>query len=205
MQPRVAISLGQLLASTVLFGAITLPAHAGPDNQGTYQNTYKGWQIGAGALYGDYRLDGGAIDDSAAGFKAWGQYRFNKYLGLEVAFLSTGNFRQDTTLSEAGGGAKISAQGFSMDALGYLPFSPEAVQMFGKVGFYRLDQNLQFKGTVSTSRIADGFTAGAGADIAVARVASRQVTLRIEGDWYTLDNAKFWTVDLGVSYHFGSP
>ena len=197
MQCRVTKSVGQLLASAALLGAIALPAHAGPDRLGARE----GWQIGAGALYGDYQLDGGAIDDSAVGFKAWGQYRFNKYLGLEVAFLSTGDFNEDITPTAGGGNATISAQGFSMDLLGYLPFSPEAVQMFGKVGFYRLDQDLQIDSAVSTSRFSDGFTAGAGADIAVAS----QVTLRIEGDWYNLDSADFWTVDLGVSYHFGSP
>ena len=180
-----------MVAVTALLGATALPAQAGPD----------GWQIGAGALYGDYQLDGGAVDDSAAGFRAWGQYRFNSYLGLEVAFLGTGDFNEDTTPGQPGGNATISAQGFSMDALGYLPFLLEGVQLFGKAGFYRLDQTLQFDGDVSTSRFADGFTAGAGADMAVAR----RVTLRIEGDWYDLDSADFWTVDLGVSYHFGNP
>jgi len=186
-----------VLPSAVLLGATALPAQAGTDQL----TGDEGWQIGAGALYGDYQLDGGAVSDNAVGFKAWGQYRFNRSLGLEVAFLSTGDFDEDTTPGQPGGNATISAQGFSMDVLGYLPFAPAGTQLFGKAGFYRLDQNLQFDSDVSTSRFADGFTAGAGADIAIAR----QVTLRIEGDWYDLDTADFWTVDLGVSYHFGNP
>lgn len=197
MARRVPRFPGQLLAASAIFGALNLPAQAAPGNQ----SDHEGWQIGAGALYGDYQLDGGALDDSAVGFKAWGQYRFNKYLGLEVAFLSTGNFNEDITPSEAGGSATISAQGFSMDVLGYLPFSPDAVQMFGKVGYYRLDQDLDFEGVVNNTRSANGFTAGAGADIALVS----HVTLRIEGDWYNLESAQFWTAGLGVSYHFGSP
>lgn len=190
------VAPGQILAA-VLFAATALPAWAGPDSE----SPHAGWQIGAGALYGDYQLDGSAVDDHAIGFKGWGQYRFNRYLGLEVAILDTGDFNEDTSPGQPGGSATISAQGFSMAVLGYLPFSPGGVQMFGKAGFYRLDQTLQLDSDVSTSRIADGFTAGAGADLAVAS----HVTLRLEGDWYDLDSADFWTVDLGVSYHFGSP
>ena len=197
VQRRVPTSPGQWLAS------IALARHHRPARlcrARTASSLVPGWQVGAGALYGDYQLDDGALDDNSVGFKAWGQYRFNRYLGFEVAFLSTGDFNEDTTPGQPGGGATISAQGFTMDAIGYLPLSPEGVQVFGKAGFYRLDQDLQVD-DVNTSRFADGFTAGAGADIAVAS----QLTLRIEGDWYDLDSADFWTVDLGISYHFGNP
>jgi opacity protein-like surface antigen len=196
MQSRAATSLGRMLASTVLLGASALPSPAGAEEH----SADEGWLVGAGALYGNYQLDGGAVDDSAMGFKAWGQYRLNRFLGLEVAFLSTGDFNEDSAPNQPGGNATISAQGFSMDVLAYAPFSPAGIQMFGKAGFYRLDQDLQFDGDVSASRFADGFTAGAGADMAIAT----QLTLRVEGDWYDLDSADFWTVDLGISYHFGS-
>jgi OOP family OmpA-OmpF porin len=210
MPQRFKARAGLLLASTALLSAIALPAHSAEQAaeqaavQGAPANdgTYAGWEIGAGALYVDYQLDGGAIDDSAAGFKAWGNYRFNKYIGLELGFLDTGDFDEDTAPGEAGGNATLSVNGFSLDVLGYLPFSPEAVRIFGKVGYYTLDQDLEFDGDTGPSRSANGLTAGAGANIALVR----QLTLRVEGDWYNLENgADLWTIGLGLGYHFRGP
>ncbi len=196
MRQRFKKCVGRLLASTALVGAIALPAHAAPANDGAYA----GWEIGVGALYVNYELDGGAIDDSSAGFTAWGNYRFNKYLGLELAFIDAGDFDEDTTPGEPGGNATLSANGFSLDVLGYLPFSPDAVWIFGKVGYYTLDQDLEFDGDIGPSRDADGLTAGVGADINLVR----QQTLRVEGDWYNLESgADLWTIGLGLGYHFG--
>ena len=160
-----------------------------------------GWQIGAGALFGDFRLDGGAIDDSAVGFKAYGQYRFNRYLGVEIAWINSGDFKDDTTPSEAGGDASVSVQGFGVELVGYLPWSPGPVQIFGKAGFSSLDQSLRLDGVDLGPRKADCLTAGAGADISFAE----QWSVRLEGNWYDLDAADFRTVGLGVTYRFGTP
>jgi hypothetical protein len=157
-----------------------------------------GWQLGIAALFGDYSLQGGAIDDNSVGAKVSGQYRFNQYFGVEGAWLSTGNFETDAASSNGGVDAKISLQGYQLDLIGYLPWSPDNVQIYGKFGMYDLDQDLDFDGT--TSRSANGITAGLGFGMAM----NERILVRLDGDWYDFsDDADFWTVSLGAYYHFG--
>lgn len=171
---------------------LALPAHAGPGDPG--------WQIGAAASFGQYDLDDPDFDDSTMGAKAFAQYRFNSLIGIEAAWISTGNFRGDITPGEEGGSVRVDGRGFSANLVGYLPWSPEDVDIFGKIGLSTLDLESNLDGVVAT-RKADGLTAGAGAQIGIAESFS----LRIEGDWYSLKDSSLWTINLGVAYHFGAP
>jgi opacity protein-like surface antigen len=181
-----------LLSGVVLLAVGTSPAQADPEEAG--------WRIGAGGTFSKYDQSGAAgISDTSMGFKAYGQYRFNDWFGFETAWAYTGEFEEDTTPGEAGGTAKFSGKGPVFSAIGYLPWGPEDVTFYLRTGFYRLDQELELDGSTA-SRKADGLTAGAGTQIAVAE----HLSLRVEGDWYDLDGADLWTATLGFNYHFGA-
>lgn len=182
-----------LLTTAAIFASLLMPAHASPADAG--------WRIGAAALFSEYSFDNDALDDNAIGFKGYAQYRFGKYFGVEGAFINSGEFDEDTTPAAPGGEATVTATGFSLDAVGYLPLSTENFQVFGKAGYYSIDQDLEIDGDSGSSRKADGITVGIGADFAVAE----QVAVRLEGDLYDLDGADFWTVGLGINYQFGAP
>jgi OOP family OmpA-OmpF porin len=192
MQANIKSGLGHLLAAAASC-ALMMPAHAGPADAG--------WRIGGAVLFSEYALDNNTIDDSSIGFKGYAQYRFGNYFGIEGSFLTSGEFDEDTTPSAPGGKATVTATGFSIDVVGYLPLATENFQMFGKAGYYNLDQDLEIDGGNGTTRSADGLTGGIGAEFTVAE----NLAIRLEGDWYDLDSADFWTVGLGVNYQFGKP
>lgn len=185
--------LGRLLAGPALLLAAALPATAGIADPG--------WSVGAAALFGQYKLDSGGIDDNAMGFKASAEYRLNSHFGVEGSFLNTSDFSGDTTPGIEGGEARLTARGFGLDLVAYLPYAPQAVQAFGKVGYYRLKQDLEVDGESFGNSVAKGFSLGAGVDLEVAD----QWAVRLAGDWYKLDDADFWTVGLGLRYRFARP
>lgn len=181
----------RILAAAIL-GLATLGAQAGTDES-------SGWQLGLAILFGDYSLQGSAIDDNAVGAKASGQYRFNRYLGIEAAWLNTGDFNTDAVSDNEGVVAEVKLDGYQLNFIGYLPWSPENIDIYGKLGMYDLDQNLDST-TGDSTRSADGITAGLGFGIDM----TERFTVRLDYDWYDFsDDADFWTVSLGGYFNFG--
>lgn len=180
----------RILAAGIL-GLTTLAAQAETEDAG--------WQMGVAVLFGDYSLQGNAIDDNAVGAKISGQYRFNRYFGIEGSWLNTGDFDTDAISDNAGTVASVGIDGFQLSAIGYLPWSPENFDIYGKLGFYTLDQTLEST-TGDSQRNADGFTAGLGFGVDI----TERFTVRLDYDWYNMsDDADFWAVSLGGYFNFG--
>jgi OOP family OmpA-OmpF porin len=157
------------------------------------------WRVGGGAAFGDFENDNGVIDDNQVGFALFGQYQFNKWIGVEGGYLNTGDFQ-----GRLGTGAEqekfdLSYSGFQIAGVGYAPLNQENIDLFAKVGFFDFDANLSQSGTIDSSGHQDGAMAGAGAVVNIAE----QWGIRAEFDWYDTDEADFWTAVIGVEYQFG--
>lgn len=186
------------VAASLLLMATALPAQAGLADEG--------WHVGLSGIFGNYKLDSGEIDDNTAGVQGYAQYRFNPTFAIEGSYFTLGEFKQDDTVSGTTETtpeslAKIAVNGFTVGIVGYAPLPSTNFQLFGKVGFYRVNQDLEIDGVDSGSRDADGLTVGVGAEIAM----SDHWGLRLDGSMYDLDGADFWTAGLGINYQFGKP
>lgn len=177
-----------VLAAAFGLAALSAQAAEGP----------AGWSVGAAVAFSDYSLDSDDIDDSEAGMKLTAGYRFNDWFGLEGAYVNSGEIEEDLDTTQPGGDVELTVSGFTFSALAYAPLPSEDLQVFGKAGWYDFDQDLTGSG-MDQNRGADGLTFGAGARISVAD----RWSIRAEYDWYDFDDAEFWTVNLGVDYHFG--
>lgn len=177
-------------AGIALLGLFALSAQAGPADPGLL--------VGVSGMLTSYEIDGDVFDDEAVGAKLSVQYRINRYIGIEASWLDSGSFSEDTDPANPGGGVDIDLDGLSLHAVGYLPMSSDDIQLYGKAGIYDFEQDLDTD-TGSSGRSASGLTLGAGTQIAV----SDKVSLRLEGDWFDIDGGEFWTVSLGVNWHFG--
>lgn len=128
------IALSGLAALTLVAGATANAA-----NQ-------EGFYVGAGFGQATTEDDDSGFDQDEAGFKVFGGYTFNRYVGAEAAYFDGGEMSQDF-----GSGVTIDAQfsGLNFSLLGRLPLN-DSFAVFGKAGFatYDVDATLRVNGTV---------------------------------------------------------
>lgn len=128
------IALSGLAALTLVAGATANAA-----NQ-------EGFYVGAGFGQATTEDDDSGFDQDETGFKVFGGYTFNRYVGAEAAYFDGGEMSQDF-----GSGVTIDAQfsGLNFSLLGRLPLN-DSFAVFGKAGFatYDVDATLRVNGTV---------------------------------------------------------
>ena len=185
----------------ILFAALLLVAY-GAQADGLFSTDEETkWRAGGGAAFGDFEDDDGIIDDSEVGFTVFGQYQFNKWFGLEAAYLNTGDFKGDLGTGANKQNLELSYRGFHMAAVGYAPIAGDDISLFGKIGFFDFDTDLSVDNSIDSSGHTDGAMAGIGAVVSIAD----NVGIRAEADIYDVDDADFWTAIIGLEYHFGRP
>lgn len=142
----VAGVLGVALAGpAVAFGATTGP----------------GGYIGAGAGQSSMQdknqaLPGADVDDTDTGWKVFGGYMWNPYVGLELGYVDFGKF------SAAGQSAEWKAKGVDLSVLGVWPLANQ-FSLFGKVGANRWEVDNDVSGFGSTSDNGVDVSYGVGA------------------------------------------
>ena len=101
-----------------------------------------------------------ASDDESLGFKLFGGYQVNKYLGVEGGFVDFNDVRASSTVP--GGSVYTTAENdaWTLAAVGTLPVG-KGFSVFGKLGLNSWSSNLK---TVSTDEFGDTVSATEGSN-----------------------------------------
>lgn len=166
-----------------------------------------GWRAGVAASFGTFQGDDvpaaelgqDFVDDNAIGYKFYGQYRFNDWLGLEGAYHLSGNFEDRSTSEALPGKLELTFSGFSAQALLYVPTTIDDFDFYVKAGMYDFDDELAVDGTTNSNSSERGLAAGAG----VIFRLSETLGFRAEYEYFDADVGDLSAVNLGVEFSFG--
>ncbi len=149
-----------------------------------------GAYIGLGAGSADY--DGNLfhvdVDDDDLGWKIFGGYRFNRFLGLEAAWLDLGEV--------SGRNYKVETTGFSFQGVASLPMGP-VFSAFAKLGAIAWKQDNRVIGQ-NRDRSGTDVSWGFGGQL---RLFDNRLGIRLEWERFESD-LSVDLISLGASYHF---
>ncbi len=195
-----------------------------------------GWYAGAnvgrsGAHIDDARITSGLLGggltvtsisdrDRDTGYKLFGGYQFNKYLGVEGGYFDLGTFgftANTTSPGELGSvntgslTGDIRLKGVNLDLVGTLPVT-EKISVFGRAGVTYARASDTFSGTggvqvlnPNPSKRDTNYKFGAGVQYAF----TDNLAMRLEAERYRIDDAvgnkgDIDLVSLGLIYRFGA-
>jgi len=166
-----------------------------------------GWRAGVAASFGAFdgddvpaaELDNSFIDDNTIGFKAYGQYQLNRWLGLEAAYHFTGNFEDRSSNPLLPGLLELNFSGFSGQGVFYVPTTLEDFDAFVKAGYYDFDNELTVNGSTNSTSTERGLVAGAGVVFRLTEL----IGFRAEYEYYDADVGDLSAVNLAIEFSFG--
>ena len=166
-----------------------------------------GWRIGGQASFTDFDWTDGdqdVIKDGSVGGKLFAQYQFASWFALEAGWHTTGEFKESLVNAPDGavypvGDYKLGFDGFSGNAVFYIPVGSEEIRPFLKGGLYEFDTELSYEGNVTSSGSESGLTLGGGVAIQI----SDRFGLRADGEWFDAEVGDLVAVNIGVLYAFG--
>jgi hypothetical protein len=156
--------------------AATAFALAGASTTALSADNDSGFYIGGGVGQFNVQIDDvddtnnalERLDDDDTAWKAFGGYRFNPYLSLELAYIDFGNPNGRASASGSSGDYSVDLSGLAPYVIGTIPLGP--IELFGKVGYYFYDVDLtadiddplspDFDSSTSDEDLLYGFGAG---------------------------------------------
>jgi OmpA-OmpF porin, OOP family len=188
-----------------------------------------GWYAGAGAGRSAAKIDDARItsglaaqglsgiaisdDERSTGYKVFGGYQINPYVGVEAGFVNLGHFGYRAATVPAGSLAgEMRSRGFNLDLVGTLPLAGK-LSAIGRIGATSMRTSDSFAATgavtmpyatVNPSQRTTGLKAGLGLSYAL----SPSLSMRLEAERYRLKDAvgNRGDVDMfsvGLVYRFG--
>ena len=196
--------LKQFAAAAALFGVA-----CGASVTAQAQKT--GYFVGGAVGRLDYNIDtspqnlGGATvtskDEKETGWKVYGGYQFNKYIGADISYVGLGKYSIKGTVSGLPFTGSAKTHGLGLALVGTLPVT-DNFAVFGRIGGIRT----KTKATVSVASVRlsdDGYTNGSLVGAGIRYNVSPQFALRLEAERFGLgdgDSANFYS--LGAQYTF---
>ena len=159
---------------------------------GDYQYTHIDYSDGNSDVL-DKNLNGGDVHIGA---------RVNQYLGFEAGYEDTAYSTKDNVLG-SGFNTKIKLQGYTLDALGYLPVTDDKkLELIGTAGVTRLEAKLDIPGIGNGNEWETKGRVGGGAQYWVSDNLNVRGLVRYQGADFddTANNAIVGTI--GVNYQF---
>lgn len=207
------LTTGLLAASAFPASAqdITFKPYVGLDLQRSVYS-YKNEDLGGGTSLDNNKI----LEDNLDGINMHVGNRFHKYVGAELGYFHTREeSRSIAAGSQIGTGlflpsdsrTKIKTQGFTLDALGYLPVTQDAkLELIGTAGitWTKASFKLDAPGvaTESGSESELGLRGGAGAQYNFTNNLNLRGLVRYQTADFDDTTDRAWTVSTGVNYSF---
>lgn len=165
-----------------------------------------GWRAGVAASFGQFEgkdvaaeeLGKDFIRDNSIGYRLYGQYRLNKWLGLEGAYHYSGNYEDRSTNPALPGKLELNFSGFSLQGLLYIPTAFEGFDAYVKAGIFDFDDELVVDGITNSNSSERGLAGGFGAVFHFSEL----IGFRVEYETYDADVGDLSAVNLGVEFSF---
>lgn len=130
--------------------------------------------------------------DREYGWKAFGGYRFNPNISVELGYFDLGRFDYTATTTPEGTlDGKLDFAGYNLDVLGMFPVT-EQLSLFSRIGVHHSRAEARFIGSgavnvldAGANETATNFKVGFGAHYDI----TPNVALRVEAERFTMDDA----------------
>ncbi len=182
------MKIQHIAALAVFLLLFALPANAGGNGP------FIGVSIGSASL-DDF--DGLTIDDSGTALRIVAGWRFNEYFGLEGGYHNFGDVEQTFTVDGNELNVALSADGFTLGAVGNIPLS-ERFSLMGRAGMFFWDGNAEINNVSQATPEDSNPFFGAGVNFQLSQ------KLQLTGDWtrYELEGSASKVFSVGLQYRF---
>ncbi len=156
---------------------------------------FVGGSIGQASLDEDF--DGLTVDDNSTAIRIVAGWRFNDYFALEGGYHDFGDFEQTFDNAGVPGPAKLSADGFTLGAVGSIPVS-ERFALTGRAGMFFWNGTAEVNNVSQATPEDSNLYLGAGVSFDLSN------RLQLTGDWtrYELEDAVSGVFSVGLQYQF---
>lgn len=121
----------------------------------------------------------GSCEDSDTAWRFFGGYQLNRYVGVELGYAGGPEFNASVTYLGLPATVKAEASALDVVAVGYIPLG-DRFALFGKLGLYRWDLDVEVPGYGALSDSGTDLTYGLGVQFNFAR----KFAVRVEGQLY---------------------